>query len=161
MIGINFVSRWKGCIILILNWEGYLRAKFRCYQWEGYMWSNAAFALALRKTMVHFDRVGRSQGLSDANWLLASSPALHARTLTLVPIWLLLHLKYIFTCVLWMSTKQLCITCAKLYMPINTYMHISLHTYIHICDYLSICKIWVTIVGEGKLNTLWGSLLIQ
>jgi hypothetical protein len=36
--------------------------------------------------MENLDRVGRSQDLQDANWLLVSSPALNTRALTLVPI---------------------------------------------------------------------------
>jgi hypothetical protein len=47
--------------------------------------SNSAFALGPRKTTENLNQVGRSQDLPDANWLLASSPALNPRTLTLVP----------------------------------------------------------------------------
>jgi hypothetical protein len=47
--------------------------------------ANSAFALGPRKTTENLDRVGRSQDLTDANWLLASSPALNPRALTLVP----------------------------------------------------------------------------
>jgi hypothetical protein len=36
--------------------------------------------------MENLDRVVRSQDLPDANWLLASSPALNPRALTLVPM---------------------------------------------------------------------------
>jgi hypothetical protein len=54
---------------------------------------NSAFTLGSRKTTKTLDWVGQSQDLPDANWLLASSPALNTRTLTLVPIWLLLYLK--------------------------------------------------------------------
>jgi hypothetical protein len=46
---------------------------------------NSAFALGPRKTTENLDRVGRSQDFPDANWLLASSPALNTRTLTSVP----------------------------------------------------------------------------
>jgi hypothetical protein len=55
-------------------------------QCSGILGTNSAFALGPRKTTVTLDRVGRSQDLPDANWLLASSPALNSRTLTLVPI---------------------------------------------------------------------------
>jgi hypothetical protein len=48
--------------------------------------TNSAFALWPRKTTENLNRVGRSQDLPDANWLLASSPALNPRALTLVPI---------------------------------------------------------------------------
>jgi hypothetical protein len=48
--------------------------------------TNSAFAMGPRKTTENLDRVGRSQDLPDANWLLASSPALNTRALTLVPI---------------------------------------------------------------------------
>jgi hypothetical protein len=37
--------------------------------------TNWAFALASRKTTENLDRIGRSQDLLDAEWLLASSPA--------------------------------------------------------------------------------------
>jgi hypothetical protein len=49
--------------------------------------TNSAFALGPRKPTENLDLlvVGRSQDLPDANRLLASSPALNPRTLTLVP----------------------------------------------------------------------------
>jgi hypothetical protein len=46
--------------------------------------TNSAFALGSRKTTENLDRVGRSQDLPDANWLLASSPTLNTRSLTSV-----------------------------------------------------------------------------
>jgi hypothetical protein len=46
--------------------------------------SKSAFDLGLRKTKKNLDRVGRSQGLPDVNWPLASSPVLTTRTRTLV-----------------------------------------------------------------------------
>jgi hypothetical protein len=49
--------------------------------------TNTAFALRPRKTTESLDRVGWSQELPDGNWILASSPALTTRALTLVPIW--------------------------------------------------------------------------
>jgi hypothetical protein len=49
-----------------------------CATWN--LGTNSAFALGPRKTMENLDRVGQLQDLPDANWLLASSPAL-----TLVP----------------------------------------------------------------------------
>jgi hypothetical protein len=63
---------------------------------EGCVWSmqsratwnlgtNSAFGLGPRKTTENLDRVGLSQDLPDANWLLASSPALNTRTLASVP----------------------------------------------------------------------------
>jgi hypothetical protein len=75
--------------------RGTKRRNFLCYHWEHYMWSmqcnvdfgyQLVFAMGLRKTTENLDHVGRSQDLSDANWLLASSPALNTRALTLVPI---------------------------------------------------------------------------
>jgi hypothetical protein len=39
--------------------------------------TSSAFALGQRKTMENLDRVGLSQDFPDANWLLASSPALN------------------------------------------------------------------------------------
>jgi hypothetical protein len=54
--------------------------------------TNSAFALGSRKTTENLDRVGRSQELPDANWLVASSPELNTRTLTLFPIPLSLSL---------------------------------------------------------------------
>jgi hypothetical protein len=48
--------------------------------------TNSAFALWPRKTTEKLDRVGWSQDLPDANWLLASSQALNTRVLFLVPI---------------------------------------------------------------------------
>jgi hypothetical protein len=50
------------------------------------MSTNLAFVLGPRKTTENLDLVGRSQDLLDANWLIASSPALNTRVLTLVPI---------------------------------------------------------------------------
>jgi hypothetical protein len=47
--------------------------------------TDSAFALGPRTTTKNLDRVGRSQDLPNANWLLASSPALNPRALTLVP----------------------------------------------------------------------------
>jgi hypothetical protein len=41
--------------------------------------TNSTFALGSRKTTENLDRLGRSQDLPDANWLLASSPALKIR----------------------------------------------------------------------------------
>jgi hypothetical protein len=60
-----------------------------CATWD--LGANSAFALGSRKTTEKLDRVGRSQDLPDANWLLASSPALNTWTLTLVPNWLWIH----------------------------------------------------------------------
>jgi hypothetical protein len=59
--------------------------------------TNSAFALGSRKTTENLDRVGRSQDLPDLNWLLARSLELNTRTLTLVPIWLLLYLEKVYT----------------------------------------------------------------
>jgi hypothetical protein len=65
-----------------------------------------------------------SQDLPDANWLLASSPALKTRTLTLVPIWLLLYLyKFTYYSALWMASKQLCITLQGAGEAYNRHVH--------------------------------------
>jgi hypothetical protein len=62
---------------------------------QGCMWSmqcNVEFGYQLsicsriEKTSQNLDRDRRSQGLPDADWLLASGAALNARTLTLVPV---------------------------------------------------------------------------
>jgi hypothetical protein len=42
------------------------------------------------------DQVGWLQDLSDANWLIASSPALNTQTLTLVPICAVFFFPYFF-----------------------------------------------------------------
>jgi hypothetical protein len=48
--------------------------------------TNSAFALGPRKTTEYLHRVGRSQDVPNANWLLVSSPALNTQAPTLVPI---------------------------------------------------------------------------
>jgi hypothetical protein len=75
-------------------------------------------------TKENLDRVGRSQDLPEANWLLASSLTLNMWALTLVPICavaffnkLFLHIFYVH--IIWMSTKQ-CITPAEW---MNAYMN--------------------------------------
>jgi hypothetical protein len=55
--------------------------------------TNSAFALEYSKTTENLDRVGQSQDLPDANWLLASSSVLNTLTLRSDPVWLLLYLK--------------------------------------------------------------------
>jgi hypothetical protein len=40
------------------------------------LYTNSVFSLGPRKTTEILDRVGRSQDLPDANWLLASSPTI-------------------------------------------------------------------------------------
>jgi hypothetical protein len=76
--------------------------------------TNSAFALGPRKTMENLDRIGRSQDLPDANWLLASSPALNTRALTLVPI-----------CALYVITPV---------EGINVYRHKYAYNYTYICN---------------------------
>jgi hypothetical protein len=69
-----------------------LRWNFLCYHWEGCTWSmqcNVEFGYQLSicsGTKENLDRVGQSQDLPDANWLLANSLALIMRALTLVSI---------------------------------------------------------------------------
>jgi hypothetical protein len=99
-----FIRRWKGCIIVKFDltlWGpqdeilvlplGGAACEACSATWN--LVTNSAFAPGLSKTMENLDRVGPSQDFPDANWLLASSPALSTRTLTLLPIWLLFHLK--------------------------------------------------------------------
>jgi hypothetical protein len=95
-----------------------------------------------RKTTEILDRVGRSQDLPDANWLLASCPALKTRTLTLVPIWVLLYLKNV--CMFVFEDFKI-ILCAYLGWHQRVVHNICrqdtctyMRTYIYICDYLSI-----------------------
>jgi hypothetical protein len=52
-----------------------------------------ASTLGPRKTTENLDGVGQSQDFPDVNQLLASSPALNTRTVTVVPIWQLIELK--------------------------------------------------------------------
>jgi hypothetical protein len=60
--------------------------------------TNSAFALGPRKTTENLDRVGRLQEIPDANRLLASSPVLNTRALTLVPICVVaLHFLFSFS----------------------------------------------------------------
>jgi hypothetical protein len=89
--------------------------------------TNSAFTLGPMKTTENLDRVGQSQDLPDANWLLASSPTLNTRALTLVPIcfffylWkqLQVFLQTFYLYIIWISTKS-CITPAK---GMNAYKH--------------------------------------
>jgi hypothetical protein len=80
----------------VLVFRCHVRAErnFQCYHWEGCMGSmqcNVEFGYQLsicsgtKETTENLDRVGRSQDLQNANWLLASSPALNPWTLTSVP----------------------------------------------------------------------------
>jgi hypothetical protein len=73
--------------------KGRLRWNILCYHWEGCMWSmqcNVEFGYQLsicsgtKKATQNFDWVARPQDLPDANWLLASSPALNIGSRTLV-----------------------------------------------------------------------------
>jgi hypothetical protein len=97
--------------------RGILRWNLLCYHWEGCMWSmqcNVKFEYQLSicsGTTEYLARFGWSQDLPDTNWLLASSPALNMRALTLVPvcaffffsfsfIFLWNHLQVVFTKIL-------------------------------------------------------------
>jgi hypothetical protein len=104
------------------------------------------------------DRVGRSQDLLNANWLLASSQALNMQVLTLVPICAVALLKRIYMLFLqmfhvhifWICTKQ-CTTPAE---GMHTYMHkyAYKHTYICICDFLITDK-FESILKFGKIGS--------
>jgi hypothetical protein len=126
-----------------------LRRNFLCYHWEGCMWSmqcNMEFGYQLiiwsgtKEITENLDRVGRSHYLLDANWLLASSPALNTRALTLVPICVFFFLffesiyKLFFTKfylhLIWISTKPF-ITTAE---GINAYRHKYAYNYTYICN---------------------------
>jgi hypothetical protein len=71
-----FIWRWKGCIIakFDLTLRG-LHVKHGVQ--HGNLGTNSAFILGQRKTTENLDGVGRSQDLSDANWILASGPPLN------------------------------------------------------------------------------------
>jgi hypothetical protein len=117
--------------------------------------TNSVFALLPRKTTESVDEVCWSQDLLDANWPLASSPALNTLVLTLVPICAVFFLffllfsfsletftscfyKHFYVYIIWISTKP-CITPAE---GMNAYMHkyAYKYTYICICDSLIIGK---------------------
>jgi hypothetical protein len=143
-------SEW----ISIRHQEVYIKAKFfvingraaceACStKWN--LGTNSAFALWPRKTKEKLNRVGLSQDLPDANWILASSPALKMRVLTLVPICTFFSLfpffspletaiswsyKHFYLYIIWISTKP-CITPAE---KINTYMHKYAYKYTYICN---------------------------
>jgi hypothetical protein len=103
---------------------------------HGNLGSISAFALRLRKTTENLDRVGLSQYLPDANWLLSSSPALNTQALTLVHICAVALLKNIYKFLTntfivninWICTKP-CTTPAE---GMNKYAY--KYTYICICD---------------------------
>jgi hypothetical protein len=101
--------------------------------------TNSAFAaVGPRKTTENLDRVGRSQDLPDANWLLASSQALINRTLMLVSICAVALFEKVYKFVL----RRLFRACTldeqrtiwyKKYTCLYTYIHISIYVqYIHI-----------------------------
>jgi hypothetical protein len=109
-IRLIFISRWKSSIIV-----KYLSYIGRATLWRNFdviieralckacstTWNfgaNSAFALGSRKTTKILDQFGRSQDFPDANWFLANCRALSKRTLTLVPIWLLLYWKSLHIC---------------------------------------------------------------
>jgi hypothetical protein len=105
--------------------------------------SNSAFALGPRKIPENLDRVGRSQ-----DWLLASSPVLNTRVLTLVPICAVssflplflfspfkniynLFLQKFYLYIIWISTKRCTITPAE---GMNSYIHKYVNNYTYICN---------------------------
>jgi hypothetical protein len=117
--GLHYCENWTDIGRATLGWNFDVtsgRAACEARRQRGILCTNSAFAPGSRKTTENLDRVGRSQDLPDANWLLASSPALNTRTLTLVPICVfLLYLKKKFTffyiffsylLILWMCSKQ-------------------------------------------------------
>jgi hypothetical protein len=126
--------------------------------------TKSASALGPRKTTENLDRVGRSQDLPDANWLLASSPALNTRILTLVPVWLLLYLKEVYMFVFtdlsfYVRTLDEHRTVVYNICEENTCLYA--HTCIDICDYLNIGEfehlLWW---GRGS-DVVWCLLLSQ
>jgi hypothetical protein len=120
-----------------------------------YLGTNSAFTLGPRKTTENLDWVGQSQDLPDANWLLASSPALNTPALTLVPICAgffppfffctRCFNNYFYVCTILINTKP-CITPAE---GMNTYMNKYAYTYsyICICDSLIIGNLSIDFVG--------------
>jgi hypothetical protein len=99
-----------------------LGQNFLCYHWEGCMWSmqcNVEFGYQLCIcfwTMENLDLVGRSQGLPDANWLLASSPPLNTLALSVLLLYwktfTSCFYKYFYVHIFWISTKP-CVTPAE------------------------------------------------
>jgi hypothetical protein len=61
------------------------RAAWEACSATGDLGTNTASALGPTKTTENLDRVGRTQDLPNANWLLTGSPGLYPRNLTLVP----------------------------------------------------------------------------
>jgi hypothetical protein len=123
--------------------------------------TNSAFALGPRKTAENLDGVGRSQDLPDANWPLASSPALNPRTLTLVPnlcccvflfcfFFSFLFLSFFSTSfffysylsvhMIWISTKPYITHIEGINAYVKKYAY--KYTYVFICDFLIIVKFW-------------------
>jgi hypothetical protein len=109
--------------------------------------TNSASALGPRKTTENFYRVGHSHDLPDANWLLASSPVLNTRALTLVPfcvaalLWKTfrsLFYRNVYVHIIWISN----IPCTTLGEIMHAYMHWyeckNTYIYISTCDYLVI-----------------------
>jgi hypothetical protein len=83
-----------------------LKRHFLCYHWEGCMWNAVQHEIwvptqhLLRdqgKTTEYLDWVDQTLDLPDANWLLASSPALNTRALTLVLICAVLFRRLMWT----------------------------------------------------------------
>jgi hypothetical protein len=114
------------------------------YHWVSCMWStwnldtNSTFTLVPRKTTENLVRVGRSQDRPYANWLLASTPALNKRALTLVPLCAFfsffrnsykLFLKYFYLCVIGISTKP-CITPTE---GMTAYLQKYAYKYTYLC----------------------------
>jgi hypothetical protein len=109
-------------------------------------------------TKENLDRVGRSQELQDAYWLLASSPALNPQALTLVPICAinfffcfvffnkLFFYKYCYVHMIWISTKP----CTTHVEGIKAYINKYAYKYTYICDSLIIVKFWESIVVWKK-----------
>jgi hypothetical protein len=147
--GLHYSKIWSNIRRATLEWNFNVTGRTAVCEACSATWNlltNSVFFSRTEENHGKLDRVGRSQDLLDANWLLALCPAFNARTLTLVPIRLLLCSKkftylflltLLFMCIFWMSTKQLCITSAE---RIHAYTHIHAykHAYICICDYPSI-----------------------
>jgi hypothetical protein len=128
------------------------------------MWNlctNSAFVLGSRKTTENLDRVGRTQDLPDANWLLATRPAVNMRNLTIIPIWLLLYLKkevfiFVFTdlpfYVRTLDEQQPVVHKIwedNLCLYEHTYLHIYINLYLWLFEYW---WIWISIVVVGGIG---------
>jgi hypothetical protein len=128
--------------------------------------TNSGFALGRRKTRENLDRVGRSQDLPDANWLLVSSPTLKPRTLTLISnlcccVFLcfsffsnkLFFYNYLYVHKIWISTKPYITHMEGINVYVNKYAYEYIYIYIYVCVCVCVC------VCDSLITVKFGSLL--